>query len=101
MIIFVNNCNFATTNRDLEEIFSAFGDVRSVRVCKDALGFSRGFCFINMPTDGEAEAAIEGLDGCEVNGRIIKVVKSAPTPSHIAQWKDRRANGGAKHAGQN
>ncbi|XP_065862381.1 uncharacterized protein [Euphorbia lathyris] len=76
-ILFVAGFNFLTTERDLERKFSRFGRVRDVRIVRDKRsGDSRGFGFLSLERDEDADAAIRALDETEWNGRIILVEKS-------------------------
>ncbi|KAF2285758.1 hypothetical protein GH714_007655 [Hevea brasiliensis] len=75
--LFVAGFSFLTTERDLERKFSRFGHVRDVRIVRDKRsGDSRGFGFLSMEKDEDADAAIKALDETEWNGRIILVEKS-------------------------
>uniref|UniRef100_A0A0E0JIV2 RRM domain-containing protein n=1 Tax=Oryza punctata TaxID=4537 RepID=A0A0E0JIV2_ORYPU len=73
--------SYATTERDLEKKFSKYGRVTSARVVRDKRsGDSRGFGFLSLEKDEDADAAIRACDETEWNGRIILVEKSkAPT----------------------
>ncbi|KAF3946726.1 hypothetical protein CMV_027039 [Castanea mollissima] len=75
--LFVAGFSFLTTERDLERKFSRFGRVRDVRIVRDKRsGDSRGFGFLSLERDEDADAAIRALDETEWNGRIILVEKS-------------------------
>ncbi|CAI0379813.1 unnamed protein product [Linum tenue] len=75
--LFIAGFSFLTTERDLERKFSRFGRVRDVRIVRDRRsGDSRGFGFLSLERDEEADAAIKALDETEWNGRIILVEKS-------------------------
>ncbi|XP_030931795.1 serine/arginine repetitive matrix protein 2-like isoform X2 [Quercus lobata] len=75
--LFVAGFSFLTTERDLERKFSRFGHVRDVRIVRDKRsGDSRGFGFLSLERDEDADAAIRALDETEWNGRIILVEKS-------------------------
>ncbi|XP_057971871.1 RNA-binding protein rsd1-like isoform X2 [Malania oleifera] len=75
--LFVAGFSFLTTEKDLERKFSKFGRVRDVRIVRDKRsGDSRGFGFLSLQRDEEADAAIRALDETEWNGRIILVEKS-------------------------
>jgi RNA recognition motif-containing protein len=72
--IFVGNLPFSTNSNDLETLFASYGDVTRAQVISDRdTGRSRGFGFVEMDDDAEAQAAIEGLDGTDVDGRQIRV----------------------------
>ncbi|CAL5405582.1 unnamed protein product [Camellia sinensis] len=75
--LFVAGFSFLTTERDLEKKFSKYGRVRDVRIVRDKRsGDSRGFGFLSLERDEEANAAIRALDKTEWNGRIVLVEKS-------------------------
>ncbi|CAA6671936.1 unnamed protein product [Spirodela intermedia] len=75
--LFVAGFSFVTTERDLEKKFSRFGRVTDVRIVRDKRsGDSRGFGFLSLEKDEEADAAIRALDQTEWNGRIVLVEKA-------------------------
>lgn len=77
--LYVGNLSFQTTGPDLQQLFGSYGTVDSVSVITDrATGQSKGFAFVEMSSNGEAEAAIAGLDGKDLNGRAIKVNEAKP-----------------------
>ena len=77
--LFVGSLPYATTSEELEKLFSEAGKVESANVITDKMsGRSRGFGFVEMATDEEAAAAIEKLNGREVNGRNIVVSEARP-----------------------
>lgn len=79
MNLFVGNLSFDTSERDLQEAFEAFGEVSSAAVITDReTGRSRGFGFVEMPTESEARAAIDGLNETDLNGRPLKVNEARP-----------------------
>lgn len=79
MNIYVGNLPFSTTDEDLRAAFEDFGEVASATVIKDKFsGRSRGFGFVEMPSDAEAQAAIAGLNGAEMDGREITVNEARP-----------------------
>lgn len=72
--LYVGNLSFDTTEEQLEAAFRAHGSVRSVSIIVDRqTGRSRGFGFVEMDNDEEAEAAISALNGTELNGRALTV----------------------------
>jgi cold-inducible RNA-binding protein len=72
--VYVGNLSFSTNDEGLKEVFSQFGTVESVNIVNDRdTGRSRGFGFVKMSSDEEAKAAIAGLDGKEVDGRMLRV----------------------------
>ena len=79
MNIYVGNLSFKVSDQELMEVFEQFGDVTSCKVIKDReTGRSKGFGFVEMENDSEAQAAINKLDGTEINGRTVKVNKAQP-----------------------
>ena len=77
MNIYVGNISWGLTDQDLENVFAEYGTVDSAKIITDrATGRSRGFGFVEM-SDG-AEAAIETLNGTEVDGRELVVNESRP-----------------------
>ena len=72
--LYVGNVSFDAKESDLEDLFSQFGTVNSVRVITDRMtGRSKGFAFVEMGTSEEAKKAIDELDGKEAFGRDLKV----------------------------
>ena len=87
MNIFVARLNYATTDDELRVAFEAFGEVESAKVIMDReTGRSRGFGFVEMPNEDEGNAAIEALNGSELDGREIAVKESEP--------REKRGGGG-------
>ncbi len=77
--IFVGNFSFGTTEADLRQWFSAHGTVDSATVVTDRdTGRSRGFGFVEMPNNSEAEAAIAALNGSDAGGRPLTVNEARP-----------------------
>ena len=92
MNIYVGNLSYEVTEEDLKEAFGVFGEVDTVKVIKDNYtGRSKGFGFVEMPVNAEAQSAIEGLNGKELKGRSLNVNEARPRP------EGRR--GGAKSGG--
>ncbi len=74
MKIYVGNINFKSTEDTLRDAFSEYGAVDEVAIINDReTGRPRGFAFVTMPNDSEAQAAIENLNGKEVDGRTLNV----------------------------
>jgi len=87
MNIYVGNLSFKTTERELQEAFAPFGEVGSVRIITDGYtGKSKGFGFVEMPNAAEAKAAMEGLNGKELGGSVLRVNEAKPR-------EDRRGGG--------
>lgn len=72
--LFVGNLPFTTGSPELEQLFTPYGSVSRAQVISDRdTGRSRGFGFVEMDSDDEAQAAIEALDGSDFGGRQLKV----------------------------
>jgi RNA recognition motif-containing protein len=82
MKLYVGNLSFSTTEEALQNEFSAHGQIDEVAVITDRdTGRPRGFAFVSMNNDGEARAAIEALNGTELDGRTITVNEAKPKAS--------------------
>ncbi len=72
--LYVGNLGFDVTNQELQDVFTEIGACDSVAVITDrATGQSRGFGFVEMASNGDAQKAIQQLDGKEIKGRPLKV----------------------------
>src|ERR671939_932586 len=79
--LYVGNLPYTTGEAELQELFSRAGTVESVRVMRDmATGRARGFAFVEMSTDDEAQKAISELDQYQLGGRGIAVNEAKPKP---------------------
>lgn len=88
MNIYVGNLPYSVTDADLRETFAQYGNVSSVQLISDKYtGDSKGFGFVEMANNGQADAAIKGLNGSAMKGRTITVNQAKPR-------SDRPANGG-------
>jgi len=77
--LYVGNLSFNSSEQDLEDVFAEIGTVESVNIIEDRdTGRSRGFGFVEMSSDSEAQTAITELDGKEVDGRNLKVNEAKP-----------------------
>src|SRR5712672_1967422 len=77
--IFVGNFAFSMTEAELRTLFEPFGNVESASIVTDRdTGRSRGFGFVEMPDDGEAEKAITALNGKDSGGRALTVNDARP-----------------------
>jgi cold-inducible RNA-binding protein len=77
--LYVGNLTDAVTHSDLHAWFKTFGTVKSAQVIHDReLGHSKGFGFVEMDTDAQAEAAIQGLNDHEHDGRRLVVSEAKP-----------------------
>ena len=77
--LYVGNLSYGVTDGALEQLFSAHGTVQSAQVIMDRdTGRSKGFGFVEMGSDQEAQAAITGLNGKEHDGRALTVNEARP-----------------------
>jgi RNA recognition motif-containing protein len=95
MNIFVGNLPFGMTDDELHELFAKFGEITRATVIKDRVtGKSRGFGFVEMADDEMARAAIEGLNGSDMQGRALTVNEARPRES-----RPRTGGGGGYNGG--
>jgi RNA recognition motif-containing protein len=81
MNIYVGNVSYDVSEQNLRQAFEAFGQVSSARVIKDKYnGQSRGFGFVEMLEQSQAQAAIKSLNGKELMGKQISVSEARPRP---------------------
>jgi RNA recognition motif-containing protein len=79
MNIYVGSLSYEVTEEDLKEAFETFGEVETVKVVKDNYsGRSKGFGFVEMPSQPEARSAIDGLNSKELKGRTLNVSEARP-----------------------
>jgi RNA recognition motif-containing protein len=77
--LYVGNLSYSISSSDLQALFSAHGTVTSAEVINDrATGRSKGFGFVEMSSDAEAQAAINALNGQDHNGRALTVNEAKP-----------------------
>ena len=77
--LYVGNLTYSVSSSELQEWFTPFGTVQSALVIQDRdMGRSKGFGFVEMDTDAQAQAAIQGLDDHEHEGRRLKVSEAKP-----------------------
>jgi cold-inducible RNA-binding protein len=76
--LYVGNLSFSTTEDKLKDSFSEFGTVESVKIIKDEIGRSKGFGFVEMSSEAEAQEAAKSLNGKELDGRTIRVDIARP-----------------------
>lgn len=77
--LYVGGLPYSTTEQQLSELFSQHGSVASAKVITDKFtGQSRGFGFVEMSTDGEAQKAITAMNGTQMDGRTITVNEAKP-----------------------
>ena len=79
MNMYIGNLAYDVTENDLKNAFSEFGEVSSVKIITDKFsGRPKGFGFVEMPDNSEADQAIKALNGKVLNGRSIKVNQAEP-----------------------
>jgi RNA recognition motif-containing protein len=79
MKIYVGNLSYNTTEDSLSAAFSAYGQVEEVAVITDReTGQPRGFAFVSMNNNSEGQAAIDGVNGMEIDGRTVVVNEARP-----------------------
>src|SRR5262245_8158234 len=79
MKLYVGNLSFETTENDLQYLFEQHGQVAEVALMMDRMtGKSRGFAFVTMNDDGQANAALAAVNGKEVGGRTLTVSEARP-----------------------
>lgn len=93
--LYVGNLSYSTTQSQLEEIFSKFGQVASANLIIDKFsGQSKGFAFVEMSSDEEADKAIAGLNESDLDGRKIVVNEARPQ-----EKRDSFGGGGGQRGG--
>jgi RNA recognition motif-containing protein len=97
--IYVGGLPYATTDAQLQEIFSAHGTVESARVITDKFtGRSRGFGFVEMASQEEAQRAIQALNGTDLDGRNLTVNEARPQEKRSSfGGGERRGGGGGRN----
>ncbi len=94
--LYVGNLGYGVTSSELETMFAAFGTVQSAQVIEDRdTGRSKGFGFVEMGSDQEAQAAIQGLNGQEHDGRALTVNEARPR-----EERSGGGGGGGGHGGR-
>ena len=79
--LYVGNLSYNTTEEGLRNLFQAYGSVASAKIISDRdTGVSKGFGFVEMGSDNEASAAINGTNGTDLDGRQIKVNEAMDKP---------------------
>jgi RNA recognition motif-containing protein len=79
--LFIGNLPYSVTEQTLQETFSPFGEIVEVKLITDRMtGRSRGIAFIEFATEDQAQAAIQGMDNKELEGRVIAVKVAQPRP---------------------
>ena len=101
--LFVGNLPFTTGENELQDLFGQAGTIESVRVMRDmATGRARGFAFVEMQSDEEAQTAIDRFNGADLGGRALVVNEARPKTSGgggggYSDRGDRGGRGGGGH----
>jgi RNA recognition motif-containing protein len=99
--LYVGNLTYGVSDSVLEQLFSQFGTVQSAQVIQDrATGRSKGFGFVEMDTEAQAQAAIEGLNEKEHDGRRLTVNEARPREDRGGGYGGGRGGGGGYSGGR-
>jgi RNA recognition motif-containing protein len=71
--LYVGNLSYSVTNKDLEDLFSEYGEIKDIKIIE-----GKGFAFVEMSSQSEAESAKDALDGTEFMGRSLRVDEARP-----------------------
>jgi RNA recognition motif-containing protein len=97
--LFVGNLSFNTTENDLQDAFAAHGTVVETNLVTDrATGRPRGFAFVTMSSDEEAQKAVGAMNGKSIDGRAVNVSVARPREERPAGGGDRRSSGGGSRS---
>ena len=98
--LYVGNLAYGIRDDDLQQHFGAFGTVASAKVMMDReTGRSKGFGFVEMSSDAEAQAAISGMNGKDLDGRAIVVNEARPREERPGGFGGGRSGGGGGYGG--
>lgn len=98
--LYVGNLSFSTSNSELEQMFGKCGTVLSSNIIEDReTGRSRGFAFVEMSSNEEAQNAITALNGTEVNGRALLVNEAKPRENRGGGGRGGNRGGGGHRGG--
>jgi len=96
--IFVGNLSFGTTEQSIRSVFESYGGVDRVNLVTDRdTGQARGFAFVEMSVDSEGNAAIDGLNGTDLDGRTLNVNEARPKPERGSAGGGYRSNTGSSY----
>ena len=96
MNIYISGLNFSTTDADLNDLFSEYGEVSSARIITDReTRRSRGFGFVEMPDDAAGQKAIDELNGAEFDHKQISVNVARPREERPSNGGNRDRRGGS------
>ena len=97
MNIYVGNLSYEVTEEDLKKAFGGFGQIESVKIIKDNYsGRSKGFGFVEMSNNADAQSAISGLNDKELKGRTLKVNTARPRNNNRGGRRGGRQGGGRR-----
>lgn len=98
--LYCGNLSYNVSSADLEQMFSEFGSVKSADVIMDRdTGRSKGFGFVEMNSDQEAQAAIDAINGREHDGRTLTVNEARPREERSGGGGGRGGRGGGGYGG--
>lgn len=98
--LYVGNLSYNTSSSDLEQLFATHGTVKSAEVIADRdTGRSKGFGFVQMGSDAEAQAAIDAINGQSVDGRALTVNEAKPKERSFGGGGGRGYGGGGGRGG--
>ena len=98
--LYVGNLTYQVSDSDLEQLFSQFGTVQSAQVIQDRdTGRSKGFGFVEMDTEAQAQAAIQGLHDHEHDGRRLTVNEAKPREARSGGGYGGSRGGGGGYGG--
>lgn len=96
--LYVGNLSYNTTDASLKEAFASLGEVESANVIIDKMtGRSRGFGFVSMVNDAEAEGAIEKMNGADLDGRKLTVNEAKPLAERPPRRNFDNRGGGSRY----
>ena len=102
MKLYVGNLSFESTENDLQDLFEQHGTVNEVRLMMDRMtGKSRGFAFVTMNDDAQAKAAMNALNGHELNGRALTVNEARPREERPRPYGGGGGGGGRRSFANN
>lgn len=101
MNIYVGNLSAKTTDQELREAFESFGEVDTAKIIKDNItGRSRGFGFVEMPNQDQAQTAITEMNGKELGGSALTVNEAKPRESRGGGGRSYGSGGGRPGGGR-
>jgi RNA-binding proteins (RRM domain) len=100
MNIYVGNMSYDTTEAELRTVCEGFGKVESINIIKDKFsGQSKGFAFVEIPSKADGQAAIDGLNDKELNGRSLNVNEARPRTENPGGGKGGYGGGTDRYGG--